>query len=349
MTGSMAVTASAGRCCALIGLLLLAPSLPARDVAGLYSASVSVSDRSQKELARGAVAALAQVLIKLTGNRRIASDAAVKPVLSRASTLMLQYAYATSPAGGLVLQAQFDEQALASELADRGVHGWGKERPDTLVWLIVDDGSSRQVLSGDEPGALGEGMLRHADQRGLPLLLPLMDIEEAQQLGGAADWPELHRSALALSARYATPATLIGLIQQSTPGIWEVRWKLVVGADSLDWTQEGDLAELLVEDGVDALGDALARRFADPTMLAAADRMSMSVYGVRSAADYARLSNYLGSLDTITDLFLRSVDRQRVIFDITARGGRAALAQSIAFGQVLAPVPTQADAYQLLP
>ena len=104
-----------------------------------------------------------------------------------------------------------------------------------------------------------------------------------------------------------------------------------------------------MDEGVDALGDALVKRYAQPATLASSEDVSLAVQGVNSAADYGRLANYLNSLDTISKLFLRSVDNQRVTYEITARGGRAALVQSLAFGRVLAPVPSRSDTYELLP
>ena len=131
--------------------------------------------------------------------------------------------------------------------------------------------------------------------------------------------------------------------------MWEVRWRLDVEGETLEWRQEGALGEAIVEEGVDGLGDALARRYAEPGMLAGTERISLAVTGVNSATAYARLSRYLDTLDSISQLFLRSVDNQRVIYEVTARGGRAALAQAIGFGQVLAPVPSSSDTYELLP
>jgi uncharacterized protein len=328
-------------------LALCAGSAQARDVADLYSATVPVPDRSSGELARGASAALSQVMVKLTGMRTSPANPALRPLYGRAGKLLLSYAYEASAGGdGLVLRADFDERALATELASAGVATWGKERPDTLVWLVVDDGMERRIAAADEPGAFAEVMLARAAARGIPLLLPLLDIAEAQALGQAPDWPALRRTALALGARYATPAMLVAQVVQSAPGLWEAQWSARIAQDELDWSQEGDLPELVVEEGVDALADALARRYADPGMLAAAERLTLTVVGVRDAADYARLAGYLATLDTVGELFVHGVDNQSIRFGLTARGGRAALAQSFTFGQVLAP-SGQADVWQM--
>jgi len=330
-------------------LCALAAPLAARDVSGLYNASVAVKDRSPAERSRASSAALAEVLVKLTGNRRTPNDASARPLLARASTLLLQYAYGNAPDGTLTLNAHFDEHVLERELEERGIGTWGKQRPDTVVFLVIDDAQGRTLVGGEAPGKLGDALKHKADARALPVVLPLMDIEESSQLSNAQDWQTLSEGAVTLASRYGAAAVLVGLLHEANPVVWEVRWRLDIDGETLEWTQEGALAEAVVEEGVDALGDALARRYAEPGMLAGAERVSLAVVGVNTAADYARLSRYLDTLDSISALFLRSVDNQRVVYEVTARGGRAALAQSIAFGQVLAPVPARSDTYELLP
>ncbi|MBK6660861.1 MAG: DUF2066 domain-containing protein [Proteobacteria bacterium] len=333
---------------ALLAWVLAGP-LAARDVTGLYNASVAVKDRTPAERSRASAAALAEVLVKLTGNRRTPNDASARALLGRASTLLLQYAYANTPDGSLTLNAHFDERVLERELEERGIGTWGKQRPDTVVFLVVDDARGRALIGGEAPGKLGATLKRKADARALPVLLPLMDIEESAALTQAQDWSALSEAAVGLAARYGAAAVLVGQLHEAGAQVWEVQWRLDVDGETLQWTQEGALADAIVEEGVDALGDALARRYAEPGMLAGAERVSLAVEGVRSAADYARLSRYLDTLDSISALFLRTVDNQRVVYEVTARGGRAALAQAIAFGRVLAPVPASSDTYELLP
>jgi uncharacterized protein len=334
---------------ALLGTVFSIQS-QARDVRNLYRMTVPVGDRSDGARSRGASQALGQVLIKLTGNRGISASPGVAGLLNKATKLLLQYGYEQqAKSGELMLTAEFDEVALAKELDTLGVSVWAKERPDTVVWIVIDEGTTRELLGGDDPGRLGEIMLARAEVRGVPLLLPIMDVEESQHLIHAGDWRGLAGTALALSGRYGTPSTLIGYLRQSTPGFWDIRWRIHVESESFEWQAEGDIPELLIEDGVDALGDALARRFADPMMLAVADRFGLTVFGVQSVEDYARVLRYLESLDAVTGLFVRRVDNNRILFELNVKGGRPALTQGISFGQVLTPVADEDGAYKLMP
>lgn len=333
---------------ALAALLALAVPVQARDVSGLYSARVPVADRSPGELARATRAALGQVLVKLTGNRDAPRGTAA-PLLKDASRLLLKYAYESAgPGPGLELVAEFDEPALQAELRTLAVSLWGKERPDTLAWLIVDEDGRRAVASSDEPGLRGEALAQRAARRGIPLLLPLMDIEETRAIAAAGDFDAIAGAALALSTRYGTPAALVGWLRPSAPGFWVVDWRLQLGSETYAWREEGDLAELMVDDGVDALADALARRFAGPAGEATDETLELAIVGVRSAEDYARVTSYLGDLDAVSRLFVRAVSNTALEIEVAARGGASALAQSISFGRVLAPVAGRADTYQVL-
>lgn len=335
--------------CAVVFAVLAWPA-SARDVTGLYSARVAVSDRSPEEFARATRAALAEVLVKLTGERAAARDGAAARLLDKARDLLLKFGYeSVQDTADMELVVEFDERAVREELARLDVTLWGKERPDTLIWLVVDDGEQRFVPSSDDPGAPGETVLARGERRGIPLLLPLMDIAEIQQtreVGG--DEALAPPALLALAARYGTPAVLVAMVRQSAPGVWEASWELHIDGERQSWQQDDGGLEPLLDEGIDRLADALARRYADPGMLARADTLQLKVTGIDSAQAYARVVNYLDELDTVANLFVVAVDSDRLALRVEARSGRTGFAQSIAFGRVLAPVAGADDTYRLL-
>ncbi|MEQ8660952.1 MAG: DUF2066 domain-containing protein [Gammaproteobacteria bacterium] len=333
----------------LLALGLLASPAPARDVEDLYASRVAVADRSPDERARGARAALAEVLVKLTGDRGVRRREGIDGVLGQASRLLFKYAYERAGDGsGLLLAAEFDEPALVDELTAAGIPLWGRQRPDTVAFVVIDEAGSRHILGSDEPGQRAAALLGRAARRGVPLLLPLVDIEETRHLATAPDWTAITTTALALAHRYGTTGVLVGHLRESVPGLWESRWQVQVGTEAFSWREEGDLAALLLEDAADRLADALARRFADPAVLASATTFTIGIEGIASAADYARVTTYLAALDAVSGLFVRSAAPARLEVELSVRGGRDGLAQTVAFGNVLTALPLP-DSYRLLP
>jgi len=323
----------------------------ARDMKELHRILVPVEDTSKAQRARGASIALSQVLIRLTGDRRVIKMGGVEPLLGKAGDFLIRYRYEQN--GGrdqLLLDAEFDEQALGRELKKFNIPVWAKERPDTLAWVVIEDVTGRYLVGlNSESDRVKDVMLAQADTRGIPLLFPTMDLKESGQLVSPKDWDSLANVVSVQSMRYNAPSVLIGYVRQTVPTFWDVRWEIRVGEESFSWRTEGDIVDLVVEDGVDALGDALARRYAVVALSSISDKFALTVLGVKNSGDYTRLLNYLGSLDAVTSLFVRSVDIQSVLIEVSIEGGRSSLAQGISFGSVLAPVEVPPDAYQLLP
>ena len=145
---------------ALIGLIIvaltaLAPIASAADV-DLYEATVPVSDQSTETRVRALQMAMATVLVRITGDRAVASGNAGQRILRRAPQFVQQYRYARRavPLGEfgpisdeMVLSAEFDAKALNGAVRDADLPLWGKERPTTLVWMLVRFGHRCKVMS----------------------------------------------------------------------------------------------------------------------------------------------------------------------------------------------------------
>lgn len=338
----------------LLLLALFASVAEAADVDDLYSARVAVKDRSDAEFKRGMARALEAVIVKLTGSSAEARTKAARAIIGQASRLVQQFGYERPPAtraesDELILRAEFDARVLTSEMRSRGLVVWGKERPDTLVWLIVDDGGGPQLLGSLDEHPVLEALRSRAAARGIPVVFPLADISEATSIAGAQSTAEMAAALGATSDKYGVRSVLVGHLQQVLPTLWESDWTLTVADESLGWDEQGDLAELLGEEAADTLADALGRRYASPTAPQGADRVTLTVRNIGSPADYARTERYLRTLDSVTGLFVRRVDNSGIVFNLDVQGGALALRQGISFGQTLAPDPVDPGAYRLLP
>lgn len=336
-----------------LAMLCVVAAANAKDVAGLNSARVPVADRSDTEYKRGIAKALSAVLVKMTGSTAAARSKAGRGIVGQAQRLVQQFGYertAGSPGSNssrLYLRVEFDARVLGEEMRARNMVMWGKERPDTLIWLVIDEPNGRSVISTHDDNAISRAVNSRALARGIPVVLPLGDISEASVVSSVSSSAELTTALQTASEKYGVGSSLVGHLKQITPNLWEADWVLQVTGESLRWDQQGDIVALLAEEATDNLADALGRRYASATMTGQSEAVAVTVKGLHSPQDYARTERYLRSLDSVSNLLVRRVDEQGIIFDVTVQGGLRALAQSISFGQTLVPDPGDVSAFHL--
>jgi len=65
---------------------------------------------------------------------------------------------------------------------------WGKQRPSTLVWLVVEDEGGRRLIGTDEESEYLSVLKERASVRGIPMLIPLLDLEDNARLKPSDVW-----------------------------------------------------------------------------------------------------------------------------------------------------------------
>jgi hypothetical protein len=354
----------------IIGLLslLLAGALPAhaREAEGLYQAEVPVKGQGRDERLTVYPAALAQVVVKLTGDRSAPQSPRLAKALGSAQNMVQQYSYQELALPALkgqgysrLLLVQFDEKALNQVLVAAGLPLWGRTRPDLLVLLAVEDGASRMLLAANDVTAAGlewGGALdANARRRGLPLLLPALDGAEQKRLGFADLWNNVRPPIMDAAKRYGANAVLVGRINRQGSG-WQGRWSLYQGEEVQHWAANGSDQNSVVAAGIDAVADRFGQRYAQLMTAGTADQLALQVADVSTLADYARVQHYLLSLDLVTKAQVAKVEGDAVLFLLDLRGDLNSLDRAIALGGTLRRATATATAtenqlpvYQLLP
>jgi len=318
------------------------PLVDAARVTDLYAAQVPAGDSRSDTFGN----ALGAVLVKLTGHRGIMVDPTVMNRFAEAEAYVEQHR--TNPDGSVWVL--FDQVALRRALDSIGQPVWGEERPVTLTWMVMDYGTgTRDILAAESDVEREQGLFEVAQpigdperqiavrdilqataaERGLPLILPLVDSQELDIVSIADVWGGFTESLVLASQRYGVDAILVGRARVSFVEIAQVRWTLMLGSERFDW--EGDIAS-----GPDRIADFFAARFA--TSSSALGQMQLRVDGVDSLDDYGRLSRYLSTLDVVEDFSVDQVADQTVVLSVLVRGDADQLMRNIALRRVLQPI-----------
>lgn len=328
---------------ALLLVLAIHAAAAAASTPQLYAGEIAVADESSAARNAALSELLSGVLVRVTGNAALGGQAAVREILAAAPSLVEQYRYRTLEREGelvRLLWARFDRQAVERMLRERGIPVW-TQRPRVLLWVGTEQGAQRSLLRLDEVPAARAALLARAEQRGMPLQLPLLDLEDQGRLTPADLWSDYQPGISQASARYPHDQVLSGRLRDLGGGRWSGVWSL---ADRSGDVQSFEIAPQALPEAlaaaVDRAQDLLAARYA-PLAGSASGGTLVRFAGVAELDDYARLLALLRDLDGVSAPVLRRVEGDDFTFELTAAGGADNLPRALAAsGQLLAePVP----------
>jgi hypothetical protein len=324
-------------------------------VKGLYEAEVPVADQGADERLRAMSLALAQVIAKVSGNVDAPQLQGIRDALQSPSQFVQQFRYRRQPPSVTKQPAnpaytelawfRFDEPAVNRVLRSNGLPVWGRTRPATLAWIAVEQDGARFILGGDNNDNnedLRQLLEQDAKRNGLALLLPLLDLEDQRSLNFADIWGDFPSAIAAASERYQPDAILVGRLYLSPTDQWQARWSLYENGQGKNWSGNYGQISDAMQAGISGALGVLAKRYAQVFAEDEPGVFRLAVGGVTNLKDFARVSNYLKSLEQVKELYVTRVDPTGATFRLAIRGSSEGLRQTIALGNMLAVAPVTA-------
>ncbi len=305
-----------------------APSVLADD---LFSAETLVNDEGSETRNAALSELLAEVLVRVSGNPAIRGQPGTRKVLDAAPSLVQQYRYRTADEGGALaryLWARFDKAGVERMMREQQLPVW-VQRPGVLMWVATERAGQREMLNYDNLPEARSAVLQQARQRGMPLQLPLMDLQDQAQLTPADVWSDYHAAIRQASARYPHDLVLSGRLRARADGKWSGEWTLI-GSDSAQSFQTPPQAlPGALAFAVDQAQNLLASRYAPMPGVKHGRGYRVNFSGVGDLGAYGRLLAILEDLETVEGLALRHVAGDRCLFEFRLRSSEQDLLRAL--------------------
>ena len=326
----------------LILLFLLFLPLPLQAGMDLLSATVPIEGDSPEARRAAMAEALRQVLVKASGQRLAGRADQLKPILAQAEDQAQEFRYRSDVGSNgepetKRLWVRFDRRSVEEDLGRLGLILWEHGRPELVPWLVVEQKGRRRLADPERDGALFQTLESAAQQRGLVLVVPLMDLEDRNALKPADLWTLDLEAIRAATTRYGNSLPLVVRITGGK-GRWKARWSLLFPGGERNFDSRGKSLQELMTGGVNQAADLLVQRYLPSPAKAQQDRVRVRFLGVQDISDYARLVKLLRSLDVVTGFSLARAEGDRLEFQVKALGGREALANQLSLASDLTPV-----------
>ena len=332
---------------------------------GFYQVVLPVDDLSSKQRRAAFNQAMAQLMVRISGTRAVLKEPAAQPLLKKADTYVRQYSYlepaepaleditpedidftasdqqqqmelAQPAAPVLQIVIDFSGQALERAMHSAGLQVWGADRPATLVWVGVQTGEQRLLLSEDSDHPIKQQLEDFAAERGIPLSWPLFDLDDRRAVTFTDLRAGFIETILSASQRYAAAAVIAGFLEQNRSDDWSGRWILHLDGAEYRWQNDAAPLDELAHTAIDGVADTMAVQYA---FMANPDRplsaYVVAVDRVLGVEQYATVLNYLRSLLFVEDVSPVRVESGQVRYRVLMRGEISDLRKALSVSKVL--------------
>ena len=340
-----------------LGAMLSLPLFSA-ELTHLYQAEIPVLGQDKEHRQVALQTAMFEILVRISGNREIARDGRVKVLLQNPDRFVLQFRYkqdappnpvsgssgpgsvAPAPAPILKLWVEFDAKSINQVLQQANIAVWGRARPELLLWIVVEDGSQRFLISSDSATQLKEPIRKNSERRGLPVLYPLFDLEDQAKVKLTDILGNFSEPILNASARYRTDAILVGRMSRNRGNSWEGKWYFYQEGSTDQWSYASPEINDSISAGLDRAIDVLASRTIISGTQVAGEEVLINVTGIHSLQQLNQAQKLIRSLEVVTSLQVQHIKLDDVLFKINVHGTAQDFSRLLGRVEKLAAAPS---------
>ncbi len=308
-----------------------------------YLVELPAGDYGESERKIGFTRGLRAIFIRHSHLAHIMENPTIREALAKPDIYVKQFSYTVknninvSGVRSIFLRIKFEETAIAKLLQSTSDSLWVSNKPLTLLWLARDTQPGK-VLGGDND-PLVHYVTHKSQEYALPVLLPLMDVQELNSICSRDVCKfDLHKIRQ-LSLRYEPTLIAVGCIRKSIfNGNLSGRWLLLRENRVEDFNLEAVDEKTLVSKALAILAEKATNVL---TYVAGENsRLVLRVSGVTDYGQQNQLMGYLKSISrNVTQVELININASNVDLAVNVSGGIKVFSNILAGQSKLIPNP----------
>ncbi len=329
-------------CLLALTLSLILP-VKAVTVGNLYTIELPVADQTTSLRLEAFTEAFKRVVVKASGSDDALQSPAFARPIERSSRYVKQFSYVVREnqdeqdieADLLYLRVDFDQRLIESLLRDNGFPVWGRERPGSLLVISYDVNETIKMVSSDTTPEIIDMLDNAALTRGLPVLFPLMDLEDISLVRVGDVISRQFEKINIMASRYTPDVLVVGQIVGRSGKGWEGDWEVRFLEQLFKWRYKDSSKEAVIDQMVKHLTRILALEYALEDNKSLDQELLMSVSAMSGINNLIKVQQYLQSLNVVESVRVSLIDKDMVTYRVGLRNDVEDLQRLIEFGEVL--------------
>ncbi|TMO72714.1 DUF2066 domain-containing protein [Pseudoalteromonas sp. S3785] len=305
-------------------------SVSAVEVTDLYQDILKVDDKSRDTRLAASRKALLNVLVKVSGDESADQNKLAQQRTKNISNYMLKFEYDEKANGQLNLVVKFEARKINELIKELNLPLWGVQRPLVAIWLGIEDNRRRELVTQESYPQLEQLIYDKAGRRGLPVVVPLLDLQDRRLVGIPEVWGNFSGPVEEASRRYSAERSITArMYQEPDSETWILDWRFT-NDDLFDSNRlEGDKQQIVGE-MIDSLALGLANEYAiDPNAYYEQAAATLTLKGTQSFVDIELAKRRLQNLSVVTQATIMRKTPEFVEFKLNHTGSVADLKKGL--------------------
>ena len=328
--------------------LTVSTPVQSQDTNSLYHGKIAVNDQSTTSRNQAIKTMFGQTLIKVSGQSKIAEHPTILKEIKAALSYATEFGF-ESVEKGTVLNVNFNEELIDGLLKDNGFTLWDAERPTVMLWFVYeDDNGVRQIVNEQVNDDVLAGIKQVAKTRGLPLLVPIWDLDDQLIVSTGDVWGQFEDKVGSANARYQSDYMILAKVTNhgiSNNVSWSV-FKMGNDVDvfgqtsskiSMTGTDEAPTIEEAFSQVINQSTDFFAQQYSVDTTEGDGS-IVLTLTNVESLSRYADVVDYLKSIKAVEQVVLVAVKGHKYQFKIDLLGSESAFLDLINLGSKMTSI-----------
>ena len=323
----------------MICLLFIMQPVSAVEVKGLFEAEVITQSLSTKDKDKALKEALTIVINRVAAGEDLLENSVIKAVLNKADFYVEQVQYALEPENrsektARTMRVLFNEDAVMAVIRNSNLAVWNEVRDEVLVWLVVEKFASKALLNSKEDFEVYSSLQAAARKKGVPLMLPLMDLEDKRELMVNDILSAYSDKVLNASRRYGVSAILSGSIIHKR-SCWYSEWTLHFDGKVKQWSLPCEQLEQTLSVAMQGVYEQLSAFHAVKSGEKGQGSVVLNITGIKGMTAESMIKSYLKKIPQVQSVKWLKVEKGCHVFKLSFSGTKNNLAKAIDLQRIL--------------
>ncbi|WP_286235511.1 DUF2066 domain-containing protein [Thalassotalea sediminis] len=324
------------------------------EVKDLYLARVVVASQSITDRNAAFKDALDIVLVKVSGQKGILQNPIIKQQRARYKSFVNNFRYERKNQQNLLV-VSFDEAKINQLFVGANLPIWGSLRPQIVIWMVEERQLTREIVSANSQSPLNSVIKTVEDNRGLPFIMPMMDLTDNNQISTSEVWGRFIQPIIRASLRYQPEAIVVIRMSDNSllldqhlmpkeacltncENVVALDWSFLsmANADVIPHLGErvyGKDKHALLASTLSKISDMVANRYAVTTDTK--QDFIIDVANVDSLFQYVEITNFLSQLSSVKAVKLVKANGNTRRFSLSLLGSEQAFLSALKLNKSL--------------